>query len=48
MSGLDAANCVLNMLNKLQKRLYKTAGPTLAAFLESLAYRLANLKPVFH
>ena len=38
-----APNCYLNMLDKLQKRVWRTLGPTLATSLE----HLASLKPFF-
>ena len=31
-------NCYLELLDKLQKQIYRTVGPSLAAFLESLAH----------
>ena len=34
-----APSCYLELLDKLQKRIYRTAGPSLAASLESLAHR---------
>ena len=34
-----APSCYLELLDKLQKRICKTVGPSLAAFLEPLAHR---------
>ena len=34
-----APSCYLELLDKLQKRICRTAGPSLAAFLESLGHR---------
>ena len=34
-----APSCYLELLDKLQKRIYRTVGPSLAASLESLAHR---------
>ena len=38
LSRLGAPNCYLEMLGKLQKRIFRTVGPSLAASLESLAH----------
>ena len=33
-----APGCYMELLDKLQKRIFRTVGPSLAAFLEPLAY----------
>ena len=38
-AGARSNSCHLEMLDKLQKRVYRTAGPSLAASLEPLAHR---------
>ena len=38
MSGADAPSCYLELLDKLQKWMYRTVGPSLAACLEPLAH----------
>ena len=35
----DAPSCYLELSDKLQKRIYRTAGPSLASALEPLAHR---------
>ena len=37
--GARAFDCFVGTLNKLQKWLYRVAGPTVAVFLEPLAHR---------
>ena len=36
---VGSPGCYLQLLDKLQKRIWRTVGPSLAAFLEPLAYR---------
>ena len=36
--GAGAPSCYLGMLDKLQKRIYRTAGPSIALFCEPLAH----------
>ena len=47
--GLVLINCDLDMLDKLQKRIYRTVGPTLAACREPLGHRwdIASLSHFF-
>ena len=35
----SAPSCCLELLDKLQKRIFRTVGPSLATFLEPLAHR---------
>ena len=37
--GFRSSSCYLEMLNRLQKRICRTVGPSLAASLEPLAHR---------
>ena len=41
-----APGCYLELLDMLQKRIYRIAGPSLAASLELLASELAQLVPL--
>ena len=44
---IGASSCYLELLDKLQKRIYRTVAPSLAASLEPLAYRqnVVSLRP---
>ena len=41
-----ASSCYLQLLDKLQKRICRTVGPSLATSLEPLAHRLAKVLPI--
>ena len=41
-------SCYLRLLGKLQKRLYRTVGPSLATFLEPLAHRNMSSLSLFY